>query len=82
VDSPVVYVNPVLTPLVDELIEIWDDCMSFPDILVKVRRHRRVAVHFRTLDWREEEQTLEDDLAELIQHEHDHLDGILAAPSP
>jgi len=78
IDSPVVYMNPALAPVGDELIEVWDDCMSFPDILVKVRRYRRIAIRYRTVDWEERELTLEDGLAELVQHEYDHLNGILA----
>lgn len=77
-DEPVVFVNPVLDEMSNELIELWDDCLSFPDLLVRVRRHRRCRIRFRDLEWRERELELADDLSELLQHECDHLDGILA----
>lgn len=41
IDAPVVFLNPTLKNLSDEMIEIWDDCMCFPDLLVKVNRHKR-----------------------------------------
>ncbi|GIV60656.1 MAG: peptide deformylase [Rhodothermaceae bacterium] len=78
IDAPVVFVNPVLDRLSDETFELWDDCMSFPELLVRVRRHRRCRVTFLDLEGREHAWDLEDDLAELLQHECDHLDGVLA----
>jgi peptide deformylase len=76
--SPEVFINPVLTDLSDEMMELWDDCMCFPHLLVRVRRHRRCTLHYVDLAWRPHAQRLEDDLSELLQHEYDHLEGILA----
>ena len=73
-----VFINPTLDNLSDEMIEIWDDCMCFPNLLVKVLRHKSCRISYRNLDWQEEKMELEDDLSELLQHEYDHLDGILA----
>lgn len=78
IDKPVVLVNPKFTWKSPELIELWDDCMSFPDLLVKVLRHKACRIKFMDLDWKEHEWDLDGDLSELLQHEHDHLDGILA----
>lgn len=78
VDEPVALVNPVLEDLSPEMIELWDDCMSFPGLRVRVRRHRRCRVVFRDLDWRDRSLPLVDGLSELLQHECDHLDGVLA----
>ena len=78
VGKPVAFINPVLSNLSDELITLWDDCMSFPDLLVKVQRHRRCTIRYRDLDWNEQEMQLEDSVSELLQHEVDHLDGVLA----
>jgi peptide deformylase len=72
-----VFVNPVLHDFSDELFEMWDDCMSFPHLLVKVRRHRTCKVTFRDLQWNEHTWEAVDDLSELLQHEYDHLNGIL-----
>ena len=73
-----VFINPVLDNRSEEMIEIWDDCMCFPDLLVKVRRHKSCRIRYRNLEWKEEDMAIADDLSELLQHECDHLDGILA----
>lgn len=78
VAEPVVFVNPVLDQLSDDHIEIWDDCLSFPDLLVRVRRHRTCRIRYRDSTWQAQERHLSDDLSELLQHECDHLDGVLA----
>jgi len=78
IDAPAVFVNPVLDEMSAETFELWDDCMSFPDLLVRVVRHRSCRITYRDLDWNEHQHVLHDDLSELLQHECDHLDGILA----
>jgi peptide deformylase len=78
IDEPVVIINPVIDWKSGEMMEVWDDCMCFPDLLVKVLRHRRLRVMYRDLNWKETCMDCEGDLSELIQHEYDHLAGILA----
>ncbi len=78
IDKPVVFINPVLSDFSEEKIVLWDDCFSFPNLFVKVERSKNVKLTFRDMNWKEHTWFLEDDLSELIQHEYDHLDGILA----
>lgn len=78
IDKPYVIYNPQLYDFSDEKIEVWDDCLCFPGLLVKVKRSKRVKMKFQDEDWKEQIWELEDDMSELIQHEYDHLDGILA----
>ena len=78
IDKPVIFINPVLEFPDNELMEVLDDCMSFPNLLVKVKRHKRCKIKYLDKDWKEQMMYLEGDLAELLQHEYDHLDGILA----
>ena len=78
IDEPVVFLNPCLEDLSEEMMEVWDDCMCFPELLVKVRRHKRATIRFKDMDWKEKIMPITDDLSELLQHEYDHLDGILA----
>ena len=73
-----VFINPVLTDKSKEMIEIWDNCMSFPNLLVKVKRHQSCKLSYRDENWVEHSEVIEGDMSELIQHEVDHLDGILA----
>ena len=47
-------------------------------LLVRVKRYRECTVDYYDLDWRKQQMHLAGDLSELIQHEYDHLDGILS----
>jgi peptide deformylase len=78
IDEPVVMINPELIPIGDEEIIIWDDCMCFPNLLVNVKRFKKIRLEYLDIEFRKQNIILEDDLSELIQHEYDHLDGILA----
>ncbi|UCG99707.1 MAG: peptide deformylase [Deltaproteobacteria bacterium] len=78
IDKPVVFINPRIDQRSPEMIQIWDDCMSFPDLLVKVQRHKNCRIKYKDIEWKERAMILEGDLSELLQHECDHLDGVLA----
>ncbi len=77
-DRPYVIINPSLEFIGEEMMELMDDCMSFPNLLVRVRRYRHCILHYCDESWQEQTMSMDDDMAELIQHEYDHLDGILA----
>lgn len=78
VSEPLTMLNPVLDRHSDERLEHWEDCMSFPELLVRLHNPRSCRLRYRDLDWREHEVELTDDYAELLQHEVDHLDGVLS----
>ena len=77
IDKPIVFINPEFINLSDEMFELWDDCMSFPNLLVKVKRHKNLTIKYLDEKWQPQEWEMTDDLSELLQHEYDHLDGIL-----
>jgi peptide deformylase len=77
IDKPVVFINPGLNDLSDEKFELWDDCMSFPNLLVKVMRHKQITVNYLDENWQPQQWHMSDNLSELLQHEYDHLEGIL-----
>lgn len=77
IDKPVIFINPELTGLSNETFELWDDCMSFPNLLVKVSRHKSLTLRYRDEHWQPQVWKMDGSLAELLQHECDHLDGIL-----
>jgi len=72
------FINPIMEFIGDEQFELWDDCMSFPGLEVKVRRYKTCQMKYKDLEWNDCLMKFEGDLSELIQHEYDHLDGILA----
>ena len=77
-EKPLYLFNPELHDLSPETFELWDDCFSFPDLLVRVRRHRSLRLPYRDHKWREQSLNAHGAVSELLQHEVDHLDGILA----
>lgn len=78
--EPWALVNPEITWRSEEKIVVWDACLSFLSIFMQVRRHREITVRYQDLqgEWKEVRAGEERDLSELLQHEIDHLDGILA----
>ncbi|MCU0445493.1 MAG: peptide deformylase [Microscillaceae bacterium] len=78
VERPITMINPELSDLSQEMMELWDDCMSFPHLLVRLQRHQTCTLKFWDENWQPHEWHLEGSLSELIQHEYDHLEGILA----
>ena len=78
IDRPYPIYNPGFFDKSKQQVEIWDDCMSFPELFVKVSRHQSLKMKFRDENWVEQIWELQGDMAELLQHEYDHLDGILA----
>lgn len=76
--EPLALLNPEYEWRSEETFELWDDCFCFPDLLVKL--DRSVSVRLNYQDAQGVSRTLQASgaLAELIQHEMDHLDGILA----
>lgn len=71
-------INPRIIWQSKEKIQLWDDCFSFPELLVKVERAKEIEVEYLSNDGENRSVTAKGDLSELLQHEIDHLDGILA----
>lgn len=73
-------INPEIIARSAEKITVWDACLSFLCIFMQVERHREITVRYQDLQCRtlEFQAGAEHDLSELVQHEIDHLDGILA----
>src|SRR6202048_17712 len=78
--EPCPLVNPEITWRSEEKIVVWDACLSFLSIFMQVVRHREIVVRYQDLrgELQEVRASEEGDLSELLQHEIDHLDGILA----
>jgi branched-chain amino acid aminotransferase len=77
--GPLLLWDPEITWRSDGTFTLWDDCMSFPSLLVRVRRHESLSLDFRAGDGRVRRwERVDRALSELLQHELDHLDGVLA----
>ena len=76
-NGPLVMVNPVITK--KSLLKEWDEegCLSIPNTFGQVRRHKNVRVQFIDEDGKARQIEAKGLLARVIQHEVDHLDGIL-----
>lgn len=68
-DKPYIFINPILEPLSNAKFDVWDDCMSFPNLLVKVERYKSCKIRYKDVEWNDCEMLLTDDLSELLQHE-------------
>ena len=58
IDEPVTFINPFFESMSDEMMTLWDDCMSFPELLVKVKRHICCRIVFQDLDRHEQRMEL------------------------
>jgi peptide deformylase len=73
----VVIINPELIPVRSETLEDWEGCLSIPDIRGRVPRAREIIVRAFDRHGERIELRAHDYPARVIQHETDHLDGIL-----
>jgi peptide deformylase len=80
--KPCFMVNPEIADIGTDDFMVWDDCFSVPDLLVRVQRAHRVSVTYSDLAGRSHTLDAEGELAELLQHEIDHLDGVLMIDRP
>src|SRR5437764_8727684 len=75
--DPMVFVNPVITPVGQDVFEDWEGCLSIPDLRGRVPRVREITVTALDRTGRTIEFPSTDFPARVIQHETDHLDGVL-----
>jgi peptide deformylase len=70
--------NPEITDVGSEDFVAWDDCFCFSGLYVRVTRAHQATLRYMDLKGKPHSMQLEGPIAELLQHEIDHLDGILA----
>ena len=76
-EEPMVFINPVITPVGPEMVEDWEGCLSIPDIRGRVPRARAIRVTAMDRTGGKIDIASHDFPARVIQHETDHLDGVL-----
>jgi peptide deformylase len=75
--EPVALINPEIVSLGNEIVEGWEGCLSIPDIRGRVPRAQEIAVRAFDRNGERIELKARDYSARVIQHETDHLDGVL-----
>ena len=70
-------VNPEITPVTGEKQLIWERCLSIPGLHGKVPRYKRITIRYQNLAGEAVETEAHGSWASLLQHECDHLDGVL-----
>ena len=75
--QPMYLVNPEIIWRSDEMISFNEGCLSLPDQRADVERHERIRVRYLDYNGKEQELLADDILSIILQHEIDHLDGIL-----
>jgi peptide deformylase len=72
-----VFINPEITVVGDASVEGWEGCLSIPDIRGRVPRAQHIKVSALDRNGKRFELELKDFPARVVQHENDHLDGVL-----
>ncbi len=75
--KPITMINPVIIDNSEEIVSIEEGCLSIPDVRAEVLRPKEITIKYQDLDLNEQQMDADDLLARVIQHEYDHLKGIL-----
>ena len=75
--NPIVMINPEILKYSEDTVTSEEGCLSIPEIYYEVERPADVTVRYTDLDGKTVEKDATDRLAVCIQHELDHLDGVL-----
>ncbi|WP_417310379.1 peptide deformylase [Devosia sp.] len=76
-NDPIVMINPEITGMSDDIVSTEEGCLSIPEVYYDVERPAEISVRYTDLDGNTVERDATDRLAVCIQHEIDHLDGVL-----
>jgi peptide deformylase len=76
-EPPTAVINPVLELLGDDARPIWERCLSLPGLYGRVKRHNHIRLTFQTTEGKTVVREFRGYLAMLLQHEYDHLEGLL-----
>lgn len=74
---PIVLINPIITDTWGDIISLEEGCLSLPDLREEIERPERLHVRYRDADFQPQELEAEGMFARVLQHEVDHLNGIL-----
>ena len=72
-----IMINPVAIEKSSEIVISEEACLSVPNVIWKVKRHKSILVEYLDVKWKKKKKKLKDYNAFIVQHELDHLDAIL-----
>ena len=72
-----ILINPKITSRSKTMIEVEEGCLSFPDLYKNILRHEKVTVEYTDINGKKRKINAKDIEAVVLQHEIDHLDGIV-----
>lgn len=75
--KPITMINPRIVNKSDETSSFEEGCLSIPDIRAEVIRPKEITIKYQDIDLAEQQIDVDDLYARVIQHEYDHLKGIL-----
>jgi len=75
--GPMVFINPEIIELTGDKIKMEEGCLSIPDVRDDVKRPVNVKIRYLNRDFSEQESEFSGWISRIIQHENDHLEGIL-----
>ena len=75
--EPTAMINPQIVSHSDEIVKGWEGCLSIPGIRGLVPRYQAIAVEYTNQQGKPQRQQFTDFVARIIQHEYDHLNGLV-----
>lgn len=75
--EPHILINPIITYRSKSMVEVEEGCLSFPNQFDNVMRHEKIKVEYTDIDGKKKIKSASGMEAVVIQHELDHLDGIV-----
>ncbi len=75
--GPVAFINPKIIKKSNDLVEYEEGCLSIPDIRENIQRPDYIKVKYLDRDFKEQTLEARGWLSRVIQHEYDHIDGVL-----
>ena len=81
-DEHLALINPKIFSASREMVEESESCLSIPGVEVKVARHRKIKIRYTDINGQEQKIKVTNFFARVLQHEIDHLDGILILDRP
>src|SRR5271155_2686819 len=75
--EPEVMINPEIIERSAEMVKDWEGCLSIPGLRGEVSRHRHIKARYQTIEGQLVERQFSDFVARIVQHEDDHLHGIV-----